>query len=324
MYIDSTVLWLVDAQMRALWLRLHRWITLVFAIPLLVVIVTGLVLSFEPLAQQVSPGVKLGKAEMLALLARHDRESKATGLTLRSYEGTLTLAGVGAEGEIDIDLASGSVSEDEGFGLSDLFRTARGLHETLLLNLEWLVIASTFAMLVLGALGLLMGWPRWRNSFGGWHQGAAWVVLPLVILSPLTGLAIAYGFTFLPASQAPRGERITLREAVEKLAENAVMQGRDFSSVTSLRVRGGRMVARVFVDGSLANVVISRAGAEVQPRNWPRALHEGNWSTLGAWLNIIVSVVFMGLWGTGIYIWGRRKLRRRQPRGVMAAAAAAE
>jgi uncharacterized iron-regulated membrane protein len=310
--------------MRALWLKLHRWITLVFAIPLLVVIATGLVLSFEPLAQQTSPGVKLGKAEMLALLARHDPEGKATGLSLRSYGGTLTIAGVGAEGEIDIDLASGQLNEEEGFGLSDVFRTARGLHEALLLNMEWLVIASTFAMLVLGALGLLMGWPRWRNSFGGWHQGAAWVALPLVILSPLTGLAIAYGFTFLPASQGARGERMALREAVEKLADSAVMQGRDFANVTSLRVRGGRMVARVFVDGGLTNVAITRTGAEIQLRNWPRAVHEGNWSVLGAWLNILVSVVFLGLWGTGLYIWARRKLRRRQPRVTRGAAAAAE
>jgi uncharacterized iron-regulated membrane protein len=310
--------------MRALWLRLHRWITLVFAIPLLVVIVTGLVLSFEPLAQQRAPGVKLGKAEMLAMLARHDPESKATGLSLRTYEATLTLNGVGAEGEIDIDLATGEISEDEGLSASDIFRTSRGLHEALLLHAEWLVIASTFAMLVLAALGLLMGWPRWRHSVGGWHQGAAWVVLPLVVLSPLTGLAIAYGFTFLPAAQVARGERIALREAVEKLADSTVMQGRDFASVTSMRVRGGRMVARVFVAGGLANVVISRAGAEVQPRNWPRALHEGNWSTLGAWLNIIVSVVFIGLWGTGLYIWARRKLRRRQPRGIVGAQAAAE
>jgi uncharacterized iron-regulated membrane protein len=310
--------------MRALWLKLHRWITLVFAIPLLVVIATGFVLSFEPLAQRILPGAQLGKAEMLALMTLHDPQSKATGLALRSYEGTLTFSGLGEDGEIDIDLSNGEISADESTGLSDIFRSARGLHQTLLLDMEWLVIASTFAMLVLGALGLIMGWPRWRNSFGGWHQGAAWVTLPLVILSPLTGLAIAYGFTFLPAPQGGRGDRIALREAVEILADSTVMKGRDFTSVTSLRVRGGRMVARVITDSGLLNVAITRAGADVQPRNWPRALHEGNWSVLGAWLNIIVSVVFVGLWGTGLYIWARRKLRRRQPRSACATVVAAE
>ena len=44
--------------------------------------------------------------------------------------------------------------------------------------------------------------------------------------------------------------------------------------------------------------------------NWPRAIHEGNWSRiLAPGLNILVSVVFLGLWGTGLFIWMRRKVR---------------
>jgi uncharacterized iron-regulated membrane protein len=315
--------------MRALWLRLHRWLTLVFAIPLLVVICTGLVLSFEPLLQQSSAGVKLGKTELMGLLSQHDPDNKVTGLTLRSYESTLTLSGVGPDGEVDIDLVSGKLSEDESLGLSDIIRTARGIHQTLLLDMEWLVIASTFAMLVLGALGLLMGWPRWRNSFGGWHQGAAWVTLPLVVLSPLTGLAIAYGVTLNTPVESARGagasERLSIREAIDTLDASGLLQGRDFSAVTSLRLRGGRMVARAYLTGGLTNIAITRAGAMVQPRNWPRALHEGTWNIwFGPALNIIVSVVFAGLWGTGLYIWARRTLRRRKPRAALAMPVPAE
>lgn len=36
---------------KPLLLALHRWITLVFALPLLAIIATGLILSFEPLVQ---------------------------------------------------------------------------------------------------------------------------------------------------------------------------------------------------------------------------------------------------------------------------------
>ena len=36
---------------RPLLIRFHRWITLVFALPLLAIIVTGLILSVEPIVQ---------------------------------------------------------------------------------------------------------------------------------------------------------------------------------------------------------------------------------------------------------------------------------
>src|SRR5262249_35563041 len=50
------------------------------------------------------------------------------------------------------------------------------------------MVAPTYAALALGKLGIPMGWPRLRNTLAGWHKGTAWFLLPLVILSPLTGL----------------------------------------------------------------------------------------------------------------------------------------
>jgi hypothetical protein len=296
-------------MLKAYALRFHRWITLLFALPLLVVIGTGLILSFEPLAQQAKLDRPLTREVMLGYLQKFDPQGKATGLSLRTYEQSLTISGVGEDGEIEIDLASGEVMEEGGFAWSDILRTARGLHQTLLIDMEWLVIASTFAMLVLAALGLLMGLPKLRNTVGGWHNVAAWTTLPLVILSPLTGLAIAYGITFTPPPPAgARGERLSIATAVEIVAAK-----HDLASMTSLRPRGGRMIARVFVDGSLTNLVVTSAGLETPPRNWPRAIHEGNWSGLLApVLNIIVSVVFVGLLFTGLFIWIRRTLRMKQ------------
>jgi PepSY-associated TM region len=295
-------------MLKAYALRFHRWITLLFAVPLLLVIGTGLILSFEPLAQQAKLDKPLTREVMLGYLQKHDPQGKATGLSLRSYEHSLTIAGAGEDGEVEIDLASGEVMEEGGFAWSDILRTSRGLHQTLLIDMEWLVIASTFAMLVLAALGLLMGLPKLRNTVGGWHNVAAWTTLPLVILSPLTGLAIAYGITFTPPPSGARAEPVSVAKAVELVAAK-----HDLASMTSLRTRGGRMIARVFIDGSLTNLVVTPAGLETPPRNWPRAIHEGNWSGfLAPVLNIIVSVVFVGLLFTGLFIWVRRTLRMKQ------------
>ena len=191
-------------MLKPYWLRFHRWITLVFALPLLALILSGLVLSLEPLAQRTRPAAPVTEASVLAALQKFDPEGKATGLTIRTYDQLMTLNGVGPDGSVDVSLRTGEAIDEPGW--AEWFGTARQLHERLLLDLGWLVTASTIAMVVLALLGVLMGWPRVRNTLGGWHKAGAWLFLPLIVLSPLTGLAIAFGISFTPA--APAGARI--------------------------------------------------------------------------------------------------------------------
>ena len=47
-----------------------------------------------------------------------------------------------------------------------------------------------------------MGLPRLRNTVAGWHKATAWILLPLVVLSPLTALAMAFGVTFTTPPRA--------------------------------------------------------------------------------------------------------------------------
>ena len=61
-------------------LRLHRWMFLTFAIPLAVIIVTGLILSFQPILQ--TAGIKPGTitlAQIETYLAKYDPDGKAHG-----------------------------------------------------------------------------------------------------------------------------------------------------------------------------------------------------------------------------------------------------
>lgn len=80
----------------------------------------------------------------------------------------------------------------------------RRIHEKLQFDAEWLVTASTVAMLVLALLGVVMGLPRFSNTLSGWHKGIAWVGMPLIVLSPLTGLFLATSVSF---ASAPRSRR---------------------------------------------------------------------------------------------------------------------
>ncbi|QDL99876.1 PepSY domain-containing protein [Rhodopseudomonas palustris] len=284
-------------------LKLHRWTSLVFALPLLAVIVTGLILSLEPMLQSRGlPAGVIDAARLTELIQRHDPDGKARGLAINATGQQMRLLGVGTG---PIDLATGEAAASDPTG--DLLLWARRTHERLL-GSEWLVIASTIALTMLMAIGVLMGLPRLRNSVAGWHKGAAWFTLPLLVLSPLTGLCIAFGLTF---SSGPPPARLTVKltDAVERVA-----QSHDVSRLTMIANRGGRMIARIYQDGELRAYTFTPDGVTPLPRNWPRLLHEGNWSTwLSGTLNVVTSVVLLGLLITGVWLWTRRKLRRRRP-----------
>ncbi|NVN86698.1 MAG: PepSY domain-containing protein [Rhodopseudomonas sp.] len=300
--------------MSKMWLlRLHRWITLVLSIPLAVLIVTGLILSVEPIltGSGARPGVVT--AERLdAVLAKHDPEAKARTLMVRAYAGTVSIGGAQrGDGLVHVDLASNERIESPG-ALAGLLFASRRLHEHLIAGFGWLVPVSTIAMLGLILIGILMGWPRLANSLSGWHKGTGWFVLPLLILSPLTGLLMTFGITFAapPPRPAAGTAPIAMTEAI-----HIVGASYDLARVSWIRPRGGVTLARLDDGGEMRVFAVTRDGLLPTARNWPRLIHEGNWSAIvPAPLNVITSVAMLLLISTGLWMWARRKLRRRPAR----------
>ncbi|MFZ9528957.1 MAG: PepSY domain-containing protein [Burkholderiales bacterium] len=102
-----------------------------------------------------------------------------------------------------VNTSSGQI-EVAPSALAEILGSMRRIHEKLQFDAEWLVTASTVAMLVLALLGVVMGLPRFSNTLSGWHKGIAWVGMPLIVLSPLTGLFLATSVSF---ASAPRSRR---------------------------------------------------------------------------------------------------------------------
>jgi hypothetical protein len=168
-------------------------------------------------------------------------------------------------------------------------------------------------------IGILMGLPRLRNTLSGWHKGTAWFTLPLILLSPLTGLLLELGLSFAGSAPPAAAKRVSLPEAVSIVAKD-----RDLAQVSSIGNRGGRMMARIIEDGELRAYAVTADGLSVLPRNWPRLLHEGNWSLIGSAANVLISVALLTLLVTGVLIWTLRRLRRpNRAREVSADAVAA-
>lgn len=297
-------------------LKLHRWLALIFAVPLAVVIVTGLILSFEPMAvtNAIKPG-SLTTDHMLAYLDRHDPAGTTTRISLHQYNGTISLAG---EHRLTLDAETGNISTGSDW-LGDLFGSSRRMHERLIGDLGWLVEASTIVMLVLIGLGVFMGLPRLRNTLANWHKGVAWLTLPLLILSPLSALGILYGVPLAPppsqaANQPPPAKT---REAVQLIGAK-----HDLSALVSLRKRGKRLMARIVEGGEYRGYAVTKGGLVELPRNWSRLLHEGNWyGNVSALLNIVTSVALVALLVTGVWAWTRRSLARLRRRRKVEAVA---
>lgn len=295
-------------------LRLHRRLALIFALPLLVVIGTGLILSFEPwlVTRAIQPGT-LTVEKVQALLAKYDPNGEARGIVHRSYDHTLTI-GAGRGGGRIVDTDSG-VARKGPSPVTELLSTTRQLHERFMLDAEWLTVTSTTVMLALIVLGILMGWPRFTNSLSGWHKTIAWALIPLVILSPLTGLMMANGITFTTPPASTKELPLALNDAVKIVARD-----HDLSGLIWIRQRGGRTLARIAEGGEYRVYAVGAQGVAPQPRNWPRLWHEGNFA--GGWssaMNAVLSLALLSLLVTGVWMWSRRQLTlraRRLPAGA--------
>lgn len=306
-------------MLKPLYLKIHGWLAVIFAAPLAVLCVTGMILSLEPIIQYTSiePGT-LTSDEITHYLKKFDPEGKGRSLIHRPYENTLTIGGAGADGEIEIDLVTREPSVDDGsWSWSEVFRYNRRLHEHLTVAGLDLTIASTIAMLVVILIGILMGLPKIRNTVAGWHKAAAWFLLPLVVISPLTGLFLPLGWSMNPFNDgepAGRTAALPLAEAVR-----IVGQSQDLSNIIWLRQRGGRQLVRLW-DGQEARAfAVTAEGLKPAPRNISRIIHEGNF--LGVWsglLMLITAGALTLLTLTGVWLFGSKQVRKYQNRKARA------
>jgi uncharacterized iron-regulated membrane protein len=292
-------------------LRLHRWMFLTFAIPLAVIIVTGLILSFQPILQTagIEPGT-ITLAQIETYLAKYDPDGKAHGLRIDHFEKTVSIQGAGPAGSVTIGLRTGGVANEKSW-ISDLMSWARPVHEHFVFDLETItgipiVLVSTIGMVFAMLIGVLMGLPRIRNTIAGWHKATAWVLLPLLVLSPLTGVFMAWRITF--NDSPPRSRPISILDAVRMIA-----QKHDLSGLQTIRSRGGRQMAIVIDGRSHFAYITTTDGLKPALTNWPRTFHQGDF--FGIWggvMNVMLSFAFILLLTTGVWLWARRQVARRR------------
>lgn len=74
-------------MIKPLLLRLHRWISLAFALPLFAIVASGVILSFEPMLQAGGVPSPVDATRLSDIIKRYDPDGKARGLPRLIHEG---------------------------------------------------------------------------------------------------------------------------------------------------------------------------------------------------------------------------------------------
>ncbi|MFS8036640.1 PepSY domain-containing protein [Xanthobacter sp. AM11] len=308
------------APLRSALIFLHRWIALILAPIFLVIILTGAVLSFRPIVNSgpTAPraGAGIDVAAVAALLGKVEAEGQIGAVSLVAGGTSLDVMSRDPKVAGRWDVATGRHTPAPAGGL-DIFRTAEGLHKSLLLGLGLVVEVASFLMLGIMVAGPFLAWLRFRNTLMGWHMAVGWCLLPLTLISPVTAVMLTLGIGVGPRPELPRTQRpVGIGEALTIAARD--LDATRFAGAR--RFRGGTVMVQIAPDaagkaGGAFIVTDSGVSAFSGGPNLVKQIHEGTWG--GAWsgtLNVLISLALLGLTVTGFVSWFRRwRANRARP-----------
>ncbi|MBI3791509.1 MAG: PepSY domain-containing protein, partial [Gemmatimonadetes bacterium] len=188
----------------------------------------------------------------------------------------------------------------------DLFEVAARVHRNLWFGLGGLVTLATFALLVLAALGPLLGPYRRPRTALTWHIALGWLSWPLIVFLPLTAVLIV-----VPIGRPPGFARevapVPLVEALTHAAPQVDLTHLRFAQVMP---GGGLFIVTEGASGPERRIVMGArvydfGGRFVQVM---RDLHAGD--VAGPWGRVLVlasALVLLALMGTGLVSWTRRR-----------------
>ncbi|SEP98340.1 sulfite reductase (NADPH) flavoprotein alpha-component [Ectothiorhodospira magna] len=298
---------------------LHRWVSLILFPLFALIIVTGAILSFDPVLDDLRSGpaasAPADAAALVQLLDQVDPGQRVRSVVVE--EGGVVLLEFRQQGRsrfeaFDLDTGEALALRGEQ---GDFFNTVKHLHKDLLLNAAIVVEIATYLMVLVIIVGPFLAWPRLRRTLMGWHGVGGWIALPLVLMVSVTGILMSLhiGTPQLPP-QHPDDRRMGMAPAIE-----AAMAAGDLSGVRAVdRFKNSAAAVQGVDSVGEAVYMVSHHGVIRQDRfpGLVTSLHEGTWA--GAWsglLNLLASIVLMGLMVTGLWSWARRIRQGRRRSG---------
>jgi sulfite reductase (NADPH) flavoprotein alpha-component len=294
--------------------KLHRWIGIGLAPLFLLIVLSGAVLALKPIVQEsAAAGTDTISADqVIGLLERIDplgQDVVAISIDTAANLAEVRSRDPGIEGRYD--LTSGAVMDDDGSISFDLFEFAEHLHKELLVGADILIQIASYLMLLMVLTAPLLAWPRLRNNLMGWHRSVGWLLLPIVLMLPLTGvlMSLHVGMPELPRMSQP-GTSLSLVEALRSAQQEYGLDG----LTNARRFRGGSvMLNTAGSDGERLLILTDDAVTPIDPKeNLVKTLHEGTWGgPYSGTINLLGASALSLLILSGSISWLKRRRRMK-------------
>jgi hypothetical protein len=299
----------------------HRWLTLIFTpvlIPIMLAAAILAVLPFLGAETPVRPAVDAAAVERTLRAA--DSSGQATAASLSGDGRTLTLALPGSV-KRTLDVATGAPVPAPSEDAASTERSWTFQHTHPFGLPDAVTTFASVALTLLAVTGLFLARPR-RGARGvrAWHVLAGWVLLPFVLLTPVTGVMLGFHLVGAPRPEIVRFDRPVVLAEVLDTARAANL---DLSQLVRVESFHGIAASVTVAEGTgEASYVVSGDGrvARTVDGGIVRALHVGSWAEPWSRLVNLLSVVALaGLNLSGLWLWGRRVvLRALRPRPALA------
>ena len=303
--------------------KLHRWIGIGLSPLFLVITLSGAVLALQPMQTSTTmpPETSVSGQQLIDLLEVIDPTGElveATGIDPASGLIDIRSSNPQIAGRYN-PISSERINSSAQSPSFDLFEFAEHLHRDLLIGADLLIQAASYLMVILVVTAPFLAWPVLRNNLMGWHRGLGWVLLPLILMLPLTGvlMSLHLGMPELPRMNQPDA-RLSLQQALSLAQQNNTLDG--LHSVR--RFHGGSVLMEMRDDQSASLLVVTdQSATSIDPDSGlVKTLHEGTWA--GTWsgtINLLGAIALGLLTLTGSFSWLRRWRKRMQLQAKRAA-----
>jgi sulfite reductase (NADPH) flavoprotein alpha-component len=190
----------------------------------------------------------------------------------------------------------------------------------LLFGADILIQIASYLMLFIVLAAPFLAWPVLRNNLTGWHRGLGWVLLPVVLMLPLTGVLMSQHIGMPELPRMSQSEvRLSLQDAL-----TMAQQSENLGDLHRLRrFRGGSVLLKMHSGQSERLLVVTdHSVTPINPDSGLiKTLHEGTWA--GPWsgaINLLGAATLSLLTITGSLSWLRRRRKHAQVQARRAAA----
>jgi sulfite reductase (NADPH) flavoprotein alpha-component len=303
--------------------KLHRWIGIGLAPLFLLIAFSGAVLAFKPIVESSPPETTqaVSATQVIRLLEQIDplgSEVDAISIETTGNHANIRSQNPQITGRYDM-LSGGCECGEEAASHFNLFEFAEHLHKELLFGADILIQIASYLMIGMMIMALFLSWPRLRNNLMGWHRGVGWLLLPIVMLLPLTGvlMSLHIGMPELPHMSQP-SSHLSLVDALNSAQQSQALDRVEMAR----RFHGGSVLVTTYEKGEKKLLhVTDHSVTSINPQNnLVKTLHEGTWAgPISGIINLLGSTALSLLIISGAISWLRRRRRIRE-RAVLSAA----